>query len=227
VTTCCANPAYVYDPKNNEIACSTCGRVNTDETELAKILSFSERDGKHATTADHMIPASHLLVELGSDHAMRSLKNVGLAMELNNPRKKDFDGHKSVPQLKDAYCTGQLMERNGYFYTNDEGKLRFKIDYTRDTPYIKTKQRLYQLQVKRDRSPTGKVAANKELKRLYNNIVMDFLPNLIAEMSDHCASTDNEFDDEFSQESEENIDQLVDKLRLFIISSRRQNILSD
>src|SRR2546428_5375286 len=94
VTTCCLDPAFVFDPKNNEIACSSCGCVNPDETELAKVLSLGNRDERTSTLTDHMIASSHMLVELGTDHAMRSISNIGLAMELNNKRLRDFDGRK-------------------------------------------------------------------------------------------------------------------------------------
>ena len=227
VTACCPNPAYLFDPKNNEIACSSCGCVNTDETELAQILSLGNRDERATTLTDHMIPSSHMLVELGSDHAMRSISNIGLAMELNNKRLRDFDGRKVNRQLKDGYITGQFLERNGYFYTNEEGKLRFKIDYTRDMPYIKTKQNLFQIQVKRNRNPSVKFAATRELKRLYNNMVMDFIPKLIAEISDRNASADNEYDDEFAEESQRNIDRLIDTLRLYLMANRRHNMITE
>ena len=220
---CCANPAYVYDPQNNEIACSSCGCVNTDETELAKLLSLSNKDERSSTLLDHMIAASHMLVELGTDHAMRSISNIGLTMELNNKRLRDIHGKRVIPQLHDGYCSGQFMERNGYFYTNEDGKQRFKIDYTRDTPFIRCKQKLFQIQVKRDRNPAVKVAATNELKRMYSKMVMDFIPKLIAEISDYNGSV-NEFNDKFSEESEQNIDQLVDTLRLYLVANRRQNI---
>ena len=144
-------------------------------------------------------------------------------MELNNKRLRDIHGKRIIPQLKDGYCSGQFIERNGYFYTNEDGKQRFKIDYTRDTPFIRWKQKLFQIQVKRDRNPAVKVAATMELKRMYSKLVMDFIPQLIAEISDHNGSV-NEFNDKFSEESEQNIDQLVDTLRLYLVANRRQNI---
>jgi hypothetical protein len=96
------------------ISCTNCGMVQLEATMSAHV-AVTELAGRAASASDHN-PVDYLkLVEIGTPHDMVSKGNLGLAMELCNPRGKDFEGRKLTPNLlTHPYVSGQVLGKNAY-----------------------------------------------------------------------------------------------------------------
>ena len=158
-------------------------------------------------------------------HAYRSKGSKGLCFDLANLYARDHEKRKVKQKvLNDGYGTGQLMERNGTFVEED-GRIKFRIDYTRDKQFIMMMTELHKIVSSRHREIHSRVAAGKQAKKLYCDIVLGILPKLIAEMADFNANANLLEDDPYRESALETVNGLKDKLRLSIQAMARRDWL--
>lgn len=222
---CCDNYSPLYDPIEEEIVCQSCGSINIEESELAKELLVNNEDIVKASD-NRYIANIALFNELGSSNSYISPSNKGTCFELGNVRARDYTGKRvRSTVLKDGYATGMYMDRNVRLVENKAtGKSKAIHDYSLDKWLREGKMLIFQMISERGLEQHQAIAANKELKRLYSNIVVGILPELLAEIA-YCNATVHEPNKKFTAYAEDRINELKDKLRASILTACQKHEL--
>lgn len=127
---------------DGEFLCGRCGAVDEQTTGLLR--EQINADAARASSATDHHPVNHeLIIPLGSQHDYVSPGNQGLCMDLNNPRGKDFQGKKIVPQLSSPYAVGQIVGKGSKAIDRPDGSIGAKKSFFDDTIYrgAKTKHK--------------------------------------------------------------------------------------
>lgn len=201
---CCGNYAPIRDPVEDEEVCKNCGAVNEQETEVSRHLDLEESTIAQMQAEDHNVSSALLLVENGTPHSYMNDANKGLTFRLG------------TKMLAEPYVTGLIIERNVRIEERKDGTYRAIVDYKRDKSYIRSRQFLFQLAVKRGLEPYQAVEANREWKRLYSSLIIGIIPELIAEIA-YCKATSHERNSKYHSESETRINELKEDLRSAIM----------
>jgi hypothetical protein len=203
---CCDSYEPVRDPEEDEVICKHCGAVNEQETILAQHLGSEENQTPNMQATSHNITNELLLVENGAQHSYISNKNRGLAFEL---------GSRGV--LEHPYVIGMIVERNVRIVQRKDGTYRAIADYFQDKWWRMGKQMLWQISVERQLEPHQVIEASRQLKRMYSQIVVQILPELLAELA-YSKATSYEPHPKYYVESLARIDHLKEKLRAKIMA---------
>lgn len=144
------------------------------EEEAEKLAHENGVTDGRAFTADDHNAGNKLLNSQTEQNAYVSPFNPGVAMKLNNPRGKDFEGKRIKPQLRDPYLCGIIADR-GVHIIEDALTGKPEVKFSRyDIPLLQIiKGRALKLCNKYHLDVVEQHLVSKEVTRLYSRLGWD------------------------------------------------------
>jgi hypothetical protein len=207
-----------------EYVCIRCGRV--DEEETAKYMNdmSTESQGAMLQAVDHNT-GNPLLNSAGMNNGYESMRNPGLAMRLNNPRTKDFDGRGIKSQmLNDPYKSGLVADPSRGCHVEVDyltGKAELKFSRY-DVPTLQVmKQKAFQRVQRYGLDIVESTMIAREVTRIYSSLVLNDIVNYAVLAS--LVRCKHLFNEQERKELEAELIGSIEKVRETILSGGYNN----